>query len=1053
MPDFLDKLSEQRRKFLEGLDANEGDINLDIFEDFYPDQAHFVFELLQNAEDARATEVSFSLSKDGCRFEHNGARLFTEKDVRSITGIHNSTKEKSADEIGKFGVGFKSVFVYTLAPEIRSGEFSFRISRLVMPGRINDDGGNQSITRFWFPFNNPKKPADVAYNEVSSGLRDLAETTLLFLSNIQAINWWIDDGTSGSILRVAHSEEHIEVLKESDGSKTATSHFLRFSETAEGLERQKVALAFSLEPIKEKDAYQPDIPLYRQFKIAPVNGQVAVFFPAEKETSGLRFHLHAPFIPELSRASIKDTPANAPLFSQLASLSVRALHGVKALGFLTPEFLGVLPNPNDSLGESRNHYNYKIFGERIIEAFNEEPLTPTFDKKHAPAKHLIQARVALKELLTAEDIEFLVAYRDVAPQWAANRALQGTNVERFMSGLEIKEWDVNDLLEELAGKLEARYSWSPPDPEVLDWLSKKSADWIQQLYALLASDPEAKEEIYQLTDAKIVRLADGTFEIPSECYFPDEQGRYNKIVPCVDREVLEGGNSQKRKKFAKAFLSEIGVSDIGERQLVEALLEKNYSSSEHAFREKDHVAHLRRFIKLIESDPAAKSALKEHNVFLGDDGVWHKPEEIFLDSPYLDTGLAEYYEVLGSSKNLVQLHPLYQNLPIDTPKVVNLAEALGARTAIPIAKSNCSRNPQWEYLRRVPGERNTSPINEDYVMTGFEKLASQKSVRISRLIWNTMCRPRISGFLEARYRRNMSSGSHYAKSQLVHQLRTAAWVPQGDSFVMPKVARVELLPEGFGFDAGWPWIKAIDFGSEVERENEKARAEAAAAEAKKTRKQAAAAELGFEDPDDLELLSELSQLSEEERHEMREEIRRRKKITELPENEPGNPERRDARVREMAKDAQERETEKRTRSVSVGQSAVKMEARQYLQHQYTGDDGLFCQVCEEPMPFALDDGTPYFEAVEFLPEEEVRKRHHQNYLALCPNHAAMFRHANGSKDIMKEMFLELSDRRLEVVLAQSDETIYFTGTHIADLKSALGAEKDDDSENAKASSG
>lgn len=1048
MSDFLAKLSEQRRKFLEGLDANQGDINLDIFEDFYPDQAHFVFELLQNAEDAQATEVVFSLSEKGCWFHHNGTRLFTEADVRSITGIHNSTKEDSADKIGKFGVGFKSVFVYTVSPEIRSGDFSFRISHYVMPEPIDDDGKDQSITRFWFPFNNPKKPPDVAYHEVSAGLRELAETTLLFLSNIQVITWRIDGGESGSILRIEHSEEHIEVLKESGGSRTAASHFLRFSQAIEGLERQKVAIAFSLEPTKENGLFTRDAPLDRQFKIAPVNGQVSVFFPAEKETSGLRFHLHAPFVPELSRASIKDTPANAPLFGQLASLSVYALYGIKNLGLLTTEFLGVLPNPNDQLGE-----RYEIIREKVIAAFNDQPLTPTYNKSHGAAKHLLQAKASLKELLSEEDIELLVTYREVAPTWAASRALQGTNVERFMSGLKIRDWDVLDLLEELSSKLEASYSWSPPDAEVLEWLSRKSVDWIQQLYALLASDADAKEELHQLSSARIVRLTDGSFGLASECYFPDEHGRYSKIVPCVDREVLEGGSGQRRKKFARSFLEEIGVSEIGERQLVEALLSKRYSSSERVLNEKDYASHLRRFIKLIESDLSSRSMLKEYQIFLGDDGVWHKPEEIFLDSPYLDTGLAEYYEVIGSSKSLAKLHPLYQNLPIDTPKIVELASGLGARKWIPIKKSSCTNNPDWSHLCRAPGERNTSPINDDYVIHGFDKLISRISVRISRLIWNTMCQPKASGLLEARYRRNMSGGSHYAKSQLVHQLRNAAWVPQGDSFVKPSAARVEYLPEGFGFDAGWPWIKAIDFGSEVERQDEKARAEAAAAEAKKTKKQAAAIELGFESLDDLELLRELSQFSEEERHEMREEMRRRKRVFELPENEPSNPERRDARVREIAKDAQDRETERRSRSVSVGQSAVKMEAKQYLQHQYTGDDGMFCQVCERPMPFTLDDGTPYFEAVEFLPEDELQKRHPQNYLALCPNHAAMFQHANGSKDIVKEMFLELSDCRLDVVLAQSDATIYFTKTHIADLKSALSAEQDKDIRDSASASG
>ena len=50
---FLENLAAQRQKLLDGIDANEGDINLRIFEDFYPDEAHFIYELLQNAESIR----------------------------------------------------------------------------------------------------------------------------------------------------------------------------------------------------------------------------------------------------------------------------------------------------------------------------------------------------------------------------------------------------------------------------------------------------------------------------------------------------------------------------------------------------------------------------------------------------------------------------------------------------------------------------------------------------------------------------------------------------------------------------------------------------------------------------------------------------------------------------------------------------------------------------------------------------------------------------------------------------------------------------------------
>ena len=39
-----------------------------IVEDLYPDSAHFIYELLQNAEDAGATEANFTLFEDESHF-------------------------------------------------------------------------------------------------------------------------------------------------------------------------------------------------------------------------------------------------------------------------------------------------------------------------------------------------------------------------------------------------------------------------------------------------------------------------------------------------------------------------------------------------------------------------------------------------------------------------------------------------------------------------------------------------------------------------------------------------------------------------------------------------------------------------------------------------------------------------------------------------------------------------------------------------------------------------------------------------------------------------
>lgn len=158
----------------------------------------------------------------------------------------------------------------------------------------------------------------------------------------------------------------------------------------------------------------------------------------------------------------------------------------------------------------------------------------------------------------------------------------------------------------------------------------------------------------------------------------------------------------------------------------------------------------------------------------------------------------------------------------------------------------------------------------------------------------------------------------------------------------------------------------------------------------------------------------------------------------LPENEPRHPKRRAERVAQQAADAPGRITEKRLRSISIGKDDVKEKADQYLRAQYTQDDEMICQVCKAPLPFKLDDGSFYYEAVPFI--AGLKRQHYQNYLALCPNHSAMFQFANGSRDLLGGMFGRMLGNELEVVLGQADATIYFTKTHIADLQEVLKVE-------------
>src|SRR6266576_68259 len=113
MDSWFEELSLMRKKFVESARENkfEKGIRQSTVEK-YPDPVHFVYELLQNAEDQGATEAQFQLAPTHLIFSHNG-KPFIRQDVENITGIGNSNKPQEPNKIGRFGMGFKSVFDMT----------------------------------------------------------------------------------------------------------------------------------------------------------------------------------------------------------------------------------------------------------------------------------------------------------------------------------------------------------------------------------------------------------------------------------------------------------------------------------------------------------------------------------------------------------------------------------------------------------------------------------------------------------------------------------------------------------------------------------------------------------------------------------------------------------------------------------------------------------------------------------------------------------------------------------------------------------------------------
>ncbi len=912
------------------------------------------------------------------------------------------------------------MFAYTETPRIWSPNYAFEISDMVLPKEIPPDPTLGERTRFEFPFNSGKKPRAEAFPEVRDGLKEISENTLLFLSCIKEIRWRIDGGEERRLRRVPRLDHHVEIVCETGGRRTGSSHFLRFTEQVDGL--QHSAIAFELEPLSGDG--QPDMqaPFAKRFRIVPAKpGRVAVYFTAAKETSNLHFHLHAPFVPDLSRSSIKDTKENKPLFKQLAALAAQSLSTIRDLGLLDREFLAVLPNSHDDIPGQ-----YEVTWRAIVDAMNEQPLTPTQSGDHAPANRLLQAAAALKELLGKTDLRFLTG-RDDDPDWAIGATQQNGRVDHFLRDLNIEDWDAEQFAEMLEENL---YNCYALDQEFIDWMRRKPAKWHRELYAFFCRALE--DDLYRFKHICIVRCSDDEYRTGQECYFPTPEIREDPIFPRVVEDIYAGGRKREEQERAREFLEAIGVREVGELEEIKAILENRYSAEADIPNKRTYKADLRRFIALVEEDRSKGKIFKDYWVLQGADGHWHRPTDLYFDTPHLDTGLNAYYEPLGSTAGRIALSDDYRKID-KLKEFVSFAQRCGVADRLEIEKITCFNNPEFEYLRTAPGERWTyTSIDRDFVIPEIEGLFDKgPNLELSRLVWKTLYhRSQDECILQAVFQRNRSGGAHYAKSQIVHQLCNAAWIPQGDKgFVRPAEASLDLLPDGFPFDPGWAWIKDIGFGAETRNRAEQDRS-----------RQKVLADLGFKDRTEYEHAKRFTKLPPDERERI---LAQHETSPDLPTSESSNPDRRAERVRAEAEGAPDRATEKRQRTVSENRDAVKREGTDpYFRALYTNGDGVtICQICKNELPFKLGDGSYFFESVEFIPG--LRKRHHQNYLGLCPNHAAMYMHANDRKGEVMNRFMNMDGEELKLILAGQTVTAYFTETHIFDLRAVIEVENQD----------
>ena len=484
-----------------------------MFAEMYGQRAHFLHELLQNAEDALRTR-QFPSSRSDIRFDLRGSTLisrhygrpFTDDDVRSICALGESTKDET--DIGRFGIGFKSVFAFSDAPEVHSGQDDFRIQEFVFPFKAAPVDRHDDETVFLFPLRDASAAPDI-----ERGMQELGPRVLLFLRHIDAIEWTVSNGASGTYLRETQNLDcsgptqvrHVTILGESSSERGIDETWLVFSRPVhlDDGDTRFVEIAFHLE--HDRLVRVPRSPL-------------VVFFPTVVETH-LGFIVQGPYRTTMSRDSVLSPDRwNDKCVNATGHLLTDALQWLRCDGKLDVGALHSLPIDRTKF---ENANMFTPLYESTMSALQTKPLLPTSDGAHVPASVAAIAQTdALRTLLDADQVAHLLG-SGASMSWMAPEISQRRTPELrryLMDILRVPEVTPDDFLRRIDHH----------------FLKKQRHEWLSDFHEFLAGIPWLHQRARTLP---IIRLATGDQVVPfiagkPQAYLPgDEKTGFPTVHP------------------------------------------------------------------------------------------------------------------------------------------------------------------------------------------------------------------------------------------------------------------------------------------------------------------------------------------------------------------------------------------------------------------------------------------------------------------------------------------------------------------------------------------
>ncbi len=470
-----------------------------LSQDLYSKKSHFVLELVQNADDNQyapdvTPQLAFYLEQQRLVTVNNEVG-FTEANIQAICSVGASSKSKNkTGYIGEKGIGFKSVFTVSNAPEIHSNGFHFKFDRTdehnllgyVVPhwceptAAIVEDSTTIVL------------PAAPDYEFGAETLVDLDARLLLFLNKLRLLTLVLNGMTSKyrrfdkegvSLLTVERQLEQGETIREEAryvrSEATFTINEQCLDEKRPGIDRSTVILAF---PVDANGEAKPE-PTSHVFAFLPIR-QV-----------GFKFAVQADFILNSSREEVlTDRRWNQLLRACIASVFLRAVESFKSTDTLAFTYLKYIPSEGDVVDPF-----FRTVRKSIVDALAKSACLPSSSGQWKQPHELRIADKDFRRLFPSPIALELFGFDYVDP-----RVQGGVELLRSLGATDVLSEDVLGLFK--------RHS---------TWLQAQSLEWRANFFAYVAV---AQQQLIKegLLKCPCLPTSNGTFVVPANAnvFFP-----------------------------------------------------------------------------------------------------------------------------------------------------------------------------------------------------------------------------------------------------------------------------------------------------------------------------------------------------------------------------------------------------------------------------------------------------------------------------------------------------------------------------------------------------